>query len=190
MELRIQGRNVSITPQLEGYVEKRLKKLERHLPRVTDVGVEVRWQETRSASDRASVEVTVNVDGAILRGEQRGATIEAATDQVADVLDRKLQRYKGRSYRSEQAKKAGHAPSIAEAEAAAALEALEAEAEESVGVVRVKQFAMKPITVEEAIEQMEALGHSFFMFLDGDAQSHRVVYRRQDGGYGVIQPRG
>lgn len=189
MDLLIQGRNVTITPQIETYVGKRLERLERHLPSVTNVGVEVRWQETRSASDRASVEVTVNVDGTMIRGEQRGSTIEAATDLVADVLDRRLSRHKGRSYRSEQAKKAGHAPGVAEAEAEAALQEMETEAEDPAGVVRVKQFAMRPIAVEEAIEQMEALGHTFFMFQDAESQNHAVVYRRQDGGYGVIQPR-
>ena len=116
----------------------------------------------------------------------------AAVDSVIDVMDRRLERYKSKAYRSEQAKKAGknvsirmlEAPDVPPVQNTDDDEVVEAEGR----VVRIKRFPIKPMTVDEAAFQMELLVHDFFMFLNSEADQHNLLYKRRDGDYGLIQP--
>jgi putative sigma-54 modulation protein len=150
--------------------------------------VELRIDRTRRQDQRAHAEITVDVDGTVLRSEERAATPTAAIDQMVETLDRRLIRLKGRLYANERAKKAGRNVSVRTLDALAA-GGEEGEQVEVVGqVVRVKRFPIKPMTVEEAAFQMEALGHDFFLFLNTETNTYNVLYKRKGGGYGLIQP--
>ncbi len=121
--------------------------------------------------------------GAVLRGEERSSDLFAAIDAVVDTMYRQISRYKGKRiarYR--------HANAEEELMTAPPIEEEAEGGEEEPQIVRVKRFAMAPMTPEEAIEQMELLGHSFFVFYNPDEGNINVIYRRRDGNYGLIIP--
>lgn len=184
MNIRIVGKDVEITEWLEQYIEKKIGKLDRYLPRAQEALVELRHEATKSADQRNVVEITLyDSKGAVLRGEERSSDLFAAIDAVVDTMYRQISRYKGRRqarYR--------HANAEEEVWAVSELEEVTEGEEEAPRIVRVKRFAMAPMTPEEAIEQMELLGHSFFVFYNPDEGNINVVYRRKDGNYGLIIP--
>ena len=104
MELNIKANNVDVNKQLRRHIERKFGGLIRHLPAISNVQVELSSQPTRSQNDRMAVQVTLNVGGSLLRAEQRAANAVEAINLVAGVLDRRIERYKSRTYRSERAK--------------------------------------------------------------------------------------
>lgn len=192
MELKILGRNLELNDQVRAYITRKVNRLSRHLSGITSATVELTRESTRAQDDRVVAQVTLGIDGSVLRGEERGANAIAAVDSVVAVMDRRVERYKGKFYRSKQVKKTGKNVSIrtldistAPAEEAAAdAEVLEADER----VVRTKRFPIKPMTVAEAAFQMELLGHDFFMFLNSETDQHNLLYKRRDGDYGLIEP--
>ncbi len=187
MELTFRSRHVPITDSLREYTTRKLSRLGRYLPLVDEVVVELE-QEGGENARRYVVQLTVNCNGTYLRGEERGPRLLPAIDAAADVLSRQVRRYKEKVYRSDRRLKAREA---ALAGKAAVPEEVEEEQEKGIvlgRVVRVKRFPVKPMTEEEAIEQMELLGHDFFLFFDADADTYAVLYRRRDGDYGMIIP--
>ena len=188
MELKIQTRNVEINDQVRRHITKKLGLINRHLPGITEAAVEVASEPTRSQQDRIVVQVTLDVNGDILRGEQRAASTTAAINAVAEVLDRRIERYKSRTYRSERARQLPPLRTQEAEETAQPRDVIEGELLPDGTLVRVKGFHMKPLTVEEAAFQMQLLGHDFFMFLNSESDQHNLLYRRDDGDYGLIQP--
>lgn len=191
MELQIQSKNLELNQRTRDYIARKLNRLGRHLPDITMATVELERGNSRSQDRRIGAQITLDIDGTMLRGEERAPNAMAAVDSVIDVMDRRLERYKGKSYRSEQAKKAGKGGSIKTLEAPDAIPVQDSddEAVETEGrVVRIKRFPIKPMTVEEAAFQMELLGHSFFMFLNSETGQHNLLYKRHDNDYGLIQP--
>lgn len=188
MELQIQGRNIEINDQVRNYISQKLAQVNRHLPAISRAEVELAAESTRSHQDRIVVQVTLDVGGAVLRAEQRAANTTAAINLVAEALDRRVERYKSRTYRSERAKQI---TPLREQQA----EEISEPAGDTTGhwladggLVRVKRFHMNHMTVDEAAFQMQLLGHTFFMFLNGDSGQYNVLYQRDDGNYGLIQP--
>jgi putative sigma-54 modulation protein len=179
MEWQINGKNMEVSEEMRKYVEQRLGKLGRHLPSILLFKVEISKEGTRSPQHRYIVQVTLDNRGTLLRSEARAEDLYTAIDTVADVLDRRIERYKGKFYyRGRGISPRKSAPSTTAVE-------------ESVPpgkVVRVKRFAVKPMSVEEATEQMELLGHDFFIFWDTTEDKSNVLYRRRDGDYGLIVP--
>jgi putative sigma-54 modulation protein len=189
LELKIQTRNLEINDRVRQHITQKLGQINRHLPGITEVLVEVAAEPTRKQEDRIVVQVTLEVNGSILRGEQRASNTTAAINSVAEVLDRRIERYKSRAYRNERARQGGVALRTQQAEEAAQPPSeVEAEPLLDGSLVRTKRFDMKPLTVEEAAFQMQLLGHSFFMFLNSESRQYNVLYRRDDGDYGLIQP--
>ena len=189
MEIKIQTRNLEINDRVRQHIAQKLSQINRHLPGITEAVVEVAAEPTRNQQDRIVVQVTLEVNGSILRGEQRASNTTAAINSVAEVLDRRIERYKSRAYRNERARQEGVALRTQQAEEAAQPPgAVEAEPLSDGALVRIKQFDMKPLTMEEAAFQMQLLGHSFFMFLNSESRQYNVLYRRDDGDYGLIQP--
>ena len=184
MEVSIHGRNIAITDRLDQYVTKKTAKLDRHLPTIDEAHMELSVEQTRSAQDRHVAQLTVRNRGAILRAEERDQDIFAAIDAVVDKMQRQISRYKERLYkRGERA--AGEKPFTDAAEEALA----ETDAEEAFGsIVRTKRFSVSLMDPEEALEQMELLGHDFYVFFNADTESINVLYRRKDGNYGLLQP--
>lgn len=195
MEMQIFSRNMRLSERSEDYIRKKVARLERHLRERADAKLELSRTAARSETDRFVAQMTISASGATLRGQESGLTLFAAMDAVADVMDKQIRRYKGRAYRTSQARRSARSQAIRE-DAGALLEeldaAIEAEVEESIeelgSVVRVKRFAMKPMTVEDAIMEMELLDHDFFLFHNNETGKFSVVYRRTDGDYGMIEP--
>ncbi len=189
MELEIRGRNIEITEEVESYILKKMERLVRHLGNITEGKVELTKTPTRSQQDRIVAQVTLNVKGTLLRAQERGPTIPSAVDSIVDVMDRQIKRYKGKLYKGELSKKSGKGASIRYAETTSEEKGEPEEAPPGPGkVIRVKCFPMSPMTIDDAIAQMELLGHSFFLFLNSASKEYNVLYRRHDGDYGVIEP--
>ena len=195
MEMQILSRNMRLSGHSEEYIQKKVARLERHLREQAEARLELRRTARRSETDRFVAQMTINASGATLRGQETGLTLFAAVDAVTDVMDKQIRRYKGRAYRTSQARRSARSQAMREdvgallEEIAAADEEDQEESLEEIGtVVRVKRFAMKPMTVEDAIMEMELLDHDFFLFHNAETDRHSVVYRRTDGDYGVIEP--
>ncbi len=180
MDLKIAGRGIEITDRLNDYVEKKIGRLDRYLPSITEAWVELSVEGTRAAADSQVCQVTVRVNGTILRAEERSDDMFTSIDAVLDKMYRQIARYKGKRQNRWRGAGVQIEPLPLEIEE-------EPEEEES-RIVRYKRFAMAPMTPEEAVEQMELLGHDFFVFYNADEGQINVVYRRKDGDYGVIQP--
>lgn len=184
MELVIKSKNLEVEGGTQEYIRSKLNRLERHLPDISEVKVELTREMTKSADSRYVVQVTVSSHGTLLRGEERASSITAAVDSVVDVLNRQIERFKGRLYHSLR-----RTPLPERQLAAMQAEPPEVEAQQERGkIVKIKRFQVKPMSPEEAIEQMELLSHDFFFFFNGESDKFSVVYRRSDGDYGLIEP--
>ncbi len=190
MDITIKTRDIELNERLRRYVEKKVPRLDRYLPNIVEARVELAKEPTRSAEQRHAAQITLfTSNGRILRAEERNADIYAAFDAVMDTIERQIERYKGKHWLQVRPRRRGEARAQAEAEALAELER-EAEAEEELPpqIRRVKHFEMVPMDEWEAIEQMELLGHDFFVFYNVSTDSVNVLYRRRDGGYGLLIP--
>lgn len=186
MNYNIRGENISVTPALREYIEKKVGKLERYFdtPITSEVNINLSVY-----NDEQKIEVTIPMSHLLLRAEENHIDMYAAIDLVVNKLERQIRKHKtkvNRKFRQE-----GNAPKYVFAEierekAEAAVEA--AEKEDEMEVVRTKRFNLKPMDQEEAILQMNMLGHSFFVFMNSDTNETNVVYRRNDGRYGMIEP--
>jgi putative sigma-54 modulation protein len=182
--LQIHTRDLELTDRLRDYVENKVLKFQRYLPKLDSIRVDLSESNARDTSRRMVAQITIYVPKAILRAEERAGDIFAAVDLVLDKMYRRVERYKGRR---EARRRAGAA------EVAAAIQQMPAsiyeDEEESLGqIVREKEFEVTSILSEDAIEQMELLGHHFFIYIDAADGRLSVIYRRQDGDYGVLKP--
>jgi putative sigma-54 modulation protein len=178
MGLQIAGTNTDITPAAQRYIERKLSKLNKHLPDIIDIKAEISEEKTRSPLHHYLVRVTVEggIAGSVFHGEERGEDLFKAVDRVVTVMTRQLERHKGKLYDRGRGSplargKYREPPTINERK-----------------VVKTKRFIIEPMTRQEAIAQMEQLGHDFFLFVDANAQEVRLLYRRKDGNYGLIEP--
>jgi putative sigma-54 modulation protein len=183
MEVLIKGKNVEVEDSAEEYIRGKMSKLERHLPDLDEVRVELTQEMTKAAENRYVVQVTINTHGAVLRGEERASNITAAVDTVVDVLNRQIERFKGKLYRSKR-----RTPSREEMAAGPPEPEAEVPAAEESRIVKVKRFPVKPMSPDEAVEHMELLSHDFFIFFNAENDQFSVLYRRTDGDYGLIEP--
>jgi len=181
MELQIFSKNMELTPAIQNYVQKKVGRLARYLPSITEAKIEIHEENTRSPQSRFVAQATLSSKGILLRGEERGERVRVAVDAVAEVLERQIERYKGKRYEK------GRGVSLAR-QAVSEGTFVPAVSEGLPKVVRVKRFAVKPMSVAEAAEQMELLGHSFFLFVNADNDVLSLLYRRKDGNYGLIEP--
>jgi putative sigma-54 modulation protein len=179
MEVLIFTRNLEPTPRLEDYVERKVNRLDRYLPNIDEAQVDLRVENARSAADRQVAQLTVRTThGTILRAEERTADMFMSIDAVMDKMYRQMARYKGKRQHRWQA-----APDELPIPDEGAAEELTGE------IVRVKRFDVRPMSSEEAIEQLQLLGHEFFVFLNADDDSGiNVLYQRADGNFGLLQP--
>ncbi len=184
MNIVVRGRNVEINSRLEEYVDKKVGKLDRYLPTIDEARMELSMEETKSAQHSQIAQLTVRSRGRILRAEERDQDMFTAIDAVSDKMQRQITRYKDRLYKSGQLRGA-------ESWRAAPVEEmpeLDREEEPLGTIVRTKKFPVTPMGPDEAIEQMELLGHDFFVFYNSDVNAINVLYRRKNGDYGLLQP--
>jgi putative sigma-54 modulation protein len=183
MKFNIRGENLEVTGSLRDYVEKKISKLERYFdtPPASDVHVNLSVY-----NDEQRIEVTIPMTNLLLRGEEQHTDLYAAIDLVVDKLERQIRKYKtkvNRKFRQQGAPK--HIFAELEKDAIAVQEEDE---EDEIEIVRTKRFNLKPMDSEEAILQMDMLGHSFYVFTNAVSGDTNVVYRRNDGKYGLIEP--
>jgi putative sigma-54 modulation protein len=176
VEMQVTGKHLEVSQEILSYVERKFDKLNRHLPNILESKVEIIREMTKSPQHRYAVQVTLNNRGTLLRGEVKAADLFEAIDNAAKVMDRQIERYKGRL----SDKSRGLSPHHPQQEAAAP--------PPTGKVVKSKRFAVKPMTLDEALEQMELLGHDFFLFFDPTRGQIHLLYRRKDGDYGLIEP--
>ena len=177
MEIQITGRNLKLIPAVRSYIERRLAKLNRHLPNIIELKVEVAMEKTKSAEQRFVAQVTIDSGGTLLRGEERGDDLFIAIDKVAAVMDRQIERYKGKRDDKGRGKSFARRPFSPETGTAGLEER----------ITKVKRFKIKAMTVTDAIDQMELLGHDFFLFFSEDNEKINLLYRRKDENYGLIE---
>jgi len=179
MKLQIVAKNnVEVSEALEAYVEKKIGKLDRYLPSISEGKVEISREGAKLPEQRFTVQVTLDSKGVLIRAQEKSKDIRTAIDKVADVLSKRVERYKGKLYDK------GRGTSFARQ--GTTVEAGEITARRR--VVRSKRFLVKPMPVDEAVSQMELLGHDFFLFMDADTERLNLLYRREDGDYGLIEP--
>jgi len=191
MEMIFRGQHLHVDDGFREYAGEKLGKLTRYLPMADHAIVDVR-REAKGDEGRYVVQVTISANGSFLRAEERNFDLLAAADATVDALTRQAKRFKERRIlRSERHVEKEERLPVATAAEEEEEANLPPDAELVLGrVVRLKRFTMKPMTEAEAIEQMEALGHNFFFFEDMDKDTLAVLYRRQDGDYGMIVPEG
>jgi len=178
MELQVTGKNIELLPVIRSYIERKLGKLNRHLPNILEAKVEISEEKTKSREHHFIAQITINSSGTLLRGEERGEDLFTAIDRVEAIMNRQIERYKGKLYDK------GRGSSLARAEFSQKV----GTAEPAEKVTKVKRFDIKPMSVAEAIDQMELLGHDFFLFRNAETEQLNLVYRRKDGNYGLIEP--
>lgn len=190
MKLTIRAHHTSVFDDFREHAERKLARLERLLPGVDDAIVEVDHEETRAAKHRYAVQVTVHAGGSVLRAEERSADPRTALDVAADTLSRQARRHKKRLHDRHGAQDAKRqAVEIAEAPATGDEIADESDEYLAGKIVRVKHFEAKPMPPEEALAQMDLLGHDFFLFLDAETNDYALLYKRRDGDYGMLSPK-
>jgi putative sigma-54 modulation protein len=182
MELQILANNIDLTPRLRDYVEKKTARLDRYLPSLSAIQVELAMENTRSAVQRHVAEITIRDErGTILRAEERNSDMFAAIDAVVDKLYRQIERYRGKRRRKTRGK--GE-----ELEMGEPLPIPAEAVDDEQPIVRRKRFALHPMSPEEAVDQMELLGHDFYVFFNLEDAAVNVLYRRRDGTFGLLQP--
>ena len=177
MKYQIIGKNISVTEGIKNAVEEKLSKMDKYFIINDDVECRV---VVRSYNVGAKVEVTIFTSQMTFRAEVYDKDLYDAVDEVIDKLERQMRKLKTRMNRKDE--REGLGKSIAFENILEDEEVLEKEE-----VVRTKSFYLDPMDLEEAITRMEALGHDFFLYLDEEDERISVVYKRKDGGYGIIQ---
>ncbi len=172
-------KDMDLTAEIKEYINKKIPRLDRYLDQIDETRIDLSYAKTaREASNRFVAQITLRGRGFILRAEERASEIKPAIDMVMDKIERQIERYKGKKYRS----RAGATP--------ASEMLIEEEVDETQPLIaRRKKFTLLPMDEMEAIEQMNLLGHEdFFIFYNADTSSINVLYKRRDGTYGIIQP--
>jgi putative sigma-54 modulation protein len=188
MELTIKSRNSKISERQRNHIEEKLNKLVRYMGGITSATVEVYTEQQRSAGEVNRVQVTlVGEHGVILRAEEQAGDLFMAVDQVQSVLQCQIKRYKEKYWRRERSRRPEYA-TMGEPEVALAEPQPDEEPTHERELIRTKQFTLRPMFADDAIEQMELLGHNFFVFQDAESERLSVLYRRRDGNYGLIVP--
>jgi putative sigma-54 modulation protein len=177
VRLQVKGKNVEVTPALKGYAQEKLGKLERHLSDSARLELELAVEKNPSIAENQVAEATIWTKGPVLRATERSSDMKASIDQLVDKLERQASRYKDKRRRS--ASRSNHdQPEDRPADPQ----------EDGALIVKVKQFPVKPMDPEEAVLQLELIGHDFFVFQNAETTEVNVVYRRRDGNYGLIEP--
>ncbi len=181
MELIVKSRGEKVPDQDRKHIEQKLGRLERYMDQISKATVEISEEQRRNEGQMHRAQVTVTgAGGVLLRAEGRATELHAAIDIVTDTLQRQIERYKDKHWRRGRQRRQGNefvsAPDLAPAEREPA----------APRIVRTKEFQVKPMFTDEALEQMELLGHAFFVFRDAETEMVNVLYRREDGNYGLI----
>lgn len=186
MELQIKSHSMKLDDELREYIEKRVAKLDRINERITEAKFEIREQAHHNPTVRYVGQFTIATSRHILRAEEKNAEPHAVVDLVTDKMARQIRRYHDRKVN--RSKRETVSLGLLAADQSDELLLETSDAEESATVIRSKHFKVQPMDTEEAVEQMELLGHDFFVFFNLESSQMNVLYRRRDGAFGVLEP--
>lgn len=186
MQLQIRGKNVKVSDERRILIEKKLGKLNHYLETINEATVELAAENSRRDNGRLVVEMTVRTNGTLLRAEERDSDLSNALDRVHDKMQRQMTRYKERQI--DRKRRPSSATANANNDDSETPVVSLPETDKDSLPVKVKSFEVAPMLTSDAIDQMELLGHDFFVFLDADTKDVNVVYRRDDGYYGLLKP--
>ncbi len=175
MKLQVKGKNVQVSDAIRSYAEEKLARLERQLHEPTRVELELAVERNPSIAASQIAEATIWTNGPTLRARESATDMRASIDQLVDKLERQVTRYRERRRRH-----GGRGESAA---------ARASPDDGTLRIVKTKQFSIKPMSAEEAVLQLELVGHDFFVFRSDESEEVNILYRRRDGGYGLIEPR-
>ena len=174
MNIQFVGKNVEVTDALKEVTEKKLSKLEKYFQESILGNVTFSTQKNNK-----TIEVTIDIPGTIIRAEETSDDMYASIDKSVDVLERQIRKYKTKLQKKYKEGQTIRFENVVP---------LQEEENDKPNIVRTKRFSVKPMNSEEAILQMELLGHNFFVFRDGETDQIGVIYKRKDGDYGLIEP--
>lgn len=183
MDFQVRGNGVPVTDDLREYVTRRATRLDRLVDRVVDAKLELRALHSRGGPDSTAAQITIRAGRDVIRAEERAAEPIVAIDQAFEKLERQVQRVSGK-------RRNRKAPGMASIRVEPEPMLDDDEAPELGSLVRTKRFDVKPMDIDEAIEQMELLGHDFFLFHYSAEDIPSVIYRRKDGSVGLLVPKG
>ena len=189
MKLVIQGKNIEITDAIREYVNQKVEKAVNHFQQLTtEVDVHLSVARNPRINPKQTAEVTIYANGTVIRAQESSENLYASIDLVADKIARQLRKFKEK--RQAKVHKAKTAPEVVEQEPMVEDLIGDRAPELPKDVVRSKYFAMPPMTLEEALEQLQLIDHDFYMFRNAETEEINVIYKRyHHGGYGLIQPR-
>ena len=184
MRLQVKGRNLEVSEQIREYAEEKMGKLERIVSDPTRVELELAVEKNPSISANHVAEATVWTKGPVLRAKEASSDMRASIDLLVDKLERQVSRYREKRQdrrHGDPHRNGGHG---------AADPGTYRKTNEEGGpvIVKTKQFSLHPMSAEEAVNQLELVGHDFFVFRNEESNEINVIYRRNDGGYGLIEP--
>ncbi|MGM9946336.1 MAG: ribosome hibernation-promoting factor, HPF/YfiA family [Lysinibacillus sp.] len=180
LKFNIRGENIEVTPAIREYVEAKVEKVERYFNEDVNATANVNLKVYNDKQTK--VEVTIPMKSVTLRAEERNNDMYAAIDLIVDKLERQIRKHKTKVNRKFRERE-GAGVYFANVTQNGA----EVEQEEEYQIVRTKQFDLKPMDQEEAILQMNMLGHDFYIYTDAESDSTNIVYKRKDGKYGLIE---
>lgn len=183
IRFEIHGDNLTITDAIRNYIEDKVGKLERYFTNVPNVNAHVKVKTYANSSTK--IEVTIPLKNVTLRAEERNDDLYAGIDLITNKLERQVRKYKTRVNRKKR-QESEHEPFPATPETPPETDA-EHDKDDKIEIIRSKQFSLKPMDSEEAVLQMDLLGHDFFIFNDRETDGTSIVYRRKDGKYGLIE---
>jgi putative sigma-54 modulation protein len=177
MRLQVKGKNLEVSDSIRLYAEQKLGKLDRQLHELTKIELELAVEKNPSISANQVAEATIWTKGPVPRAREASGDMRASIDALTEKLARQVKHYRDKRSRRSPRGNSNHpggVPIVPE--------------ETEPQIVKSKQFPVKPMTPEEAVLQLELVGHDFFVFQNADTSEVNVVYRRRDGGYGLIEP--
>lgn len=177
MELQIITKNIELSEPMLAHANKKISRLSRYLPIISEAKLEISKENTKLPTQRFVAQITIDSKGTLIRAQERAGDIHTVIDKVTNNLAKRAKRFKGKLYyKGRGASAARHQETTVEEEPPSAKK-----------VVKTKHFLVKPMLEEEAILQMELLGHNFFLFINSDTDKLNLLYSRKDGNYGLIE---
>lgn len=194
MNVTVTGRNIELTPALKEYLLDKLQRSQKHFDHALDFKALLSVAKNPSVADSQTAEITIKLNGSVIRGEESTENMYASIDLVADKIERQLRKYKTRYYHKGN-KGIKERDNGVEVDVSPEMDSddevtREIALEDSIRpkIVRSKRFPLKPMMPEEACKHMDLLGHDFFMFINSESNQVNTVYHRRDGNYGLIEP--
>lgn len=179
MNITVRGKNIEVTPALRDYVEKKASRITKYFSDVKEVNAVLSVKKNEH-----SVELTVSVNSIILRAQEKTEDMYTSIDLVVDKIERQITKYKTKLTRKFRNVPGPDASELFRSDLVPDSQVVDDEFK----IIKTKRFSIKPMAVEEAIMQMNLLNHDFYVYFDGDENAIRVVYKRDDGDYGLIAP--